>query len=482
MRKSVEWMCAALLGALTGAAGCVPELEREPREADTSVPDSYEEATDATSAADVSSQVHSAADVSWKEFFTDARLTDLIELALRNNQELSIALLEVDLAQYEVLAKQGEYLPKLSFAAGAGLEKVGEDTSQGRSDEALDVREHLPDYLFGLRASWELDIWGKLRDASDAAAQRYLSTIEGRKFMVTNLVAEVAEAWYELQALDARLDVLRQNIGVQQAALDVVRLQKQAGRVTELAVKRFEAEVLEYQSRLYSIQQQVTVTENRLNFLAGRFRQPIARGGRGFLEGAPGRVQQGVPAQLLTNRPDVKQAELALEAAKLDVDVARKSYYPSLEIDAGVLYNSFKAATLVDTPASLAYLVAAQLTQPLWNRNELNAGWFSANAKQLQAVIAYERTILRAFNEVSNQLSMVQNLERSYALRAQEVQRLEESIAISADLFRSARADYMEVLLTRRDALDAQMELIETRKQQLNARVQLYRALGGGWE
>lgn len=489
--RSSAWMVLVALGA----AGCVPTLDTEPREAVTTVPDSYGPRADAAGAdsrtaaggagtlpASAPRDGRSPPPPSIQQFFTDPRLRSLIALALENNQELHIAALEIDIAQYETLAREGEYLPKVGINVGAGMEKVGEDTSQGASDEHLNLKRNLPDYLFGLSASWEIDIWHKLRDAQDAAAKRYLSTIEGRKFLITNFVAEVATSYYELLALDNLLEVLKQNISIQQDALEVVRLQKQAGKVTELAVKRFEAEVLKNRSKLYVIQQQITETENRLNVLVGKFRQPIVRDSASFLARTATPVRTGVPSALLENRPDVKQAELALEAAKLDVDVARKRFYPSLELNAQVAYNSFKAATLVDTPASLAYLVAAELSQPLWNRKELTATYFTANSKQMQAVWDYERIIVRAFNEVTTQLAMIDNLGQSYALLGQQVERLEESITISSDLFSSARADYMEVLLTRRDALEAQMELIETKRQQMAATVKLYRALGGGWE
>ena len=135
----------------------------------------------------------------------------------------------------------------------------------------------------------------------------------------------------------------------------------------------------------------------------------------------------------------------------------------------------------MDTPASLAYLLAARLSQPIWNRKELTATYYTANSKQMQAVVNYERTVLRAYNEVANQLMAIQNLENGYAMQSQQVARLDESVGISMDLFRSARADYREVLQTRRDALDAQMELIEIKRQQMCAVVKLYRALGGGW-
>jgi NodT family efflux transporter outer membrane factor (OMF) lipoprotein len=416
-----------------------------------------------------------------KTFFTDPQLMALIDQALSKNQELHIAELEVAISQFEVLAKEGEYLPKVAIGAGAGIEKVGEDTSQGRADEATRVHQHLPDYVAGLGLSWEIDIWRKLRNAKDAAAKRYLSGIEGRRFLVTSVVAEVATSYYELMALDNLLEVLKLNIQVQKDALEVVRIQRKVGRVTELAVKRFEAEVLKNQSRLYVIQQQINETENRLNTLVGKFREPITRYSRDFVARTANPIREGVPAQLLANRPDVKQAELQLEAAKLDVEVARARFYPSLGIEGAIGYHSFKAASFVDTPASLAYLLAARLVAPVWNRNELTATYYSANSKQMQAVWNYERTIVRAYNEVSNQLTAIQNLESSYGLQSQQVTRLDESVNISTDLFKSARADYMEVLLTRRDALEAQMELIEIKRQQMCAVVKLYRALGGGW-
>jgi multidrug efflux system outer membrane protein len=483
------------------AAGCVPTLDAEPREAVTALPDSYgprpgePAAVDSRGAerlapgAEAGTLPASApregpppAQPSVQQFFTDPRLQALIRMGLEGNQELHIAALEVDIAQYEGLAREGEYLPKIGIDVGAGMEKVGEDTSQGASDEHLNLKRNLPDYLFGLQASWELDIWHELRDAQDAAVKRWLATQEGRRFLVTGFVAEVATSYYELMALDNLLEVLKQNIAIQQDALEVVRLQKVAGKVTELAVKRFEAEVLKNRSKLYEIQQQITETESRLNVLVGRYHQPIVRDSAGFMARPPATIREGVPSALLANRPDVKQAELELEAAKLDVQVARARFYPSLELNAQVAYNSFKAATLVDTPASLAYLVAAELSQPLWNRSELTATYFTANSKQMQAVWDYERTLVKAFNEVTTQLAMIGNLGSSYGLLSQQVARLEESIAISGDLFRSARADYMEVLLTRRDALEAQMELIETKRRQLTAVVKLYRALGGGWE
>lgn len=343
------------------------------------------------------------------------------------------------------------------------------------------VPELLGDYRVGFAASWEVDIWKKLRNAAKAATFRYLATIEGQRFMRTQLVAEIARSYYELLALDRQLQVLHENIELQQRALEVVRKEKQAARVTELAVQRFQAEVLKNQSRQFHLEQDRVQTQNRINFLVGRFPQPVSRNAAVFDAPLPATIEAGLPSQLLDNRPDVRQAELALEAAKLDVKVARARFFPSFSIEAGMGYEAFNAKHLVSTPSSTFFGIGGNLLLPLLNRQGIKAQYFSANAQQLQAVYRFEQAALKAFTDVANQLAMISNLTQSYALESEQVDLLTQAIEVSNVLFQSARADYMEVLLTRRDALESQMELIDTRLQQRQAVVNVYQALGGGW-
>ncbi|MET0593180.1 MAG: TolC family protein [Polyangiaceae bacterium] len=468
----------ALLACICLAA-CVPSLQgNEPREPNRALPAGF----DAGNARSSTASTASVAQKKWSEFFASAELCALIERALENNQELNLRLQEIIIARSEVSASEGEVLPKLRAGAGVGVEKVGRHTSQGASDEATGLPENLGNFAFGLTGSWEVDIWKKLRNAVKAADLRYLASIEGRNFMVTQIVAEVARSYYDLLALDNELDVLRRNIDVQAAALEVVKLQKQAARVTELAVQRFEAEVLKNKSRLYDLEQEKTQTENRINFLVARYPQPVTRDPQKFKEPLPDVIQTGVPSGLLENRPDVRQAELELAATKLDVKVAKAAFYPSLSVDASLGYRSFNASHLLATPESLMYGIAGGLTAPLLNRKAIEAQYRTANAKQVQAVFNYERTLLQAFTDVANQLAMIDNLQKSYDLQAQQVEALARSSEVSNVLFQSARADYMEVLLTRRDSLEAEMTLIETKKRQLQALVGLYQALGGGWK
>lgn len=458
-------------------SACIPKVAQ--KTANTDVPEQYYEAQDTSN----------VAQMSWRNYFTDSNLIALIDTALINNQELNITLQEINVAKSEVRARKGEYLPSVNLKAGAGIDKVGRYTRDGALEANNEIKpgsefpEPYSDFFLGAFASWEIDIWKKLRNAKKAASFRYLASVEGKNFMVTNMVSEIANSYYELMALDNQLEIVKQNIAIQKDAMRIVDLQKQTGDVTELAVQKFKAEVYKNQSRQFFIQQMIRETENKLNFLVGRFPEsPIERSSKQFNELVPDTVHSGIPSQLLQNRPDIRQAEMQLIASKLDIKVAKAKFYPSLDIMAGVGFQSFNLKYFFTSPQSILYNLAGDLMQPLINRNAIKAEYLSANAKQIQAAYNYERTILNAYIEVANQLSNISNLEESYKLQSKQVEALTKSIRISTGLFKSARADYMEVLMTQRDALESKMELIETKKEQMMASVKVYQALGGGWK
>jgi outer membrane protein, multidrug efflux system len=428
-----------------------------------------------------------AASLSWKEYYSDPNLLALIDTALKNNQELMITMQEIEISRSEVRARKGEYLPSVGVKAESGMEKAGRYTRDGAVEENLEISpgrefpEPLTDHFFGAYASWEIDIWRKLRNSKQSAASRYLASVEGKNFMVTNLVAEIAEAYYELIALDNKLENVGKNIVIQSGALNVAKQQKDAAMVTQLAVNRFEAQLLNTQNLQFEIKQAIVETENRINFLTGRFPQPITRSSSAFIDLPLDSIHAGVPSQLLMNRPDIRQAEMELAAAKLDVKVARANFFPSLRITAGMGFRAFDPSLLIN-PSSLVYNLAGELVAPLINRNAIKAAYTTANTKQLQAIYNYEKTILNAYVDVLNQLSKIDNYKRSFAAKSREVGILQNSVVIANSLFNSARADYSEVLLTQREALDAQTELIEIKTKQLEAKVNIYRALGGGWK
>ena len=222
-----------------------------------------------------SKQPGNTAEMQWASFFDDPQLEALIDAALANNQEIKIAMQDIHMANNEVYARTGEYAPFLSFKSTADVEKVGRYTRNGAVEANTEMRpgeafpEPLPNFMVGVFASWELDVWKRLRNARDVAVFERMATVEGRRFLITRLVAEIANAYYELMALDNKLKNLEESIAIQTKVLRIIRLLKQAARSNELAVKRFEAEVQKNQSQVYVLRQEVAETENKLNYLIG---------------------------------------------------------------------------------------------------------------------------------------------------------------------------------------------------------------------
>jgi len=467
-----------LIGAMLMLQACgIPIMTS--KKADSHLPDSFNQGF---------SQKSNTATLKWKDFFEDPNLLSLINTAVANNKEVNIMLQRISVAQNEIQARKGAYLPFVNFGAGVDGEKTGQFTRNGAVEENLNLANGqafptvLGNYQFGLFSTWELDIWKKLRNATQVARLEYLASIEGKHFLVTNLVAEVANAYYELVTLDNQLENLEQNIAIQQNGLEIVKQLQFYARTNALAVKRYEAEVSKNQSRRYEVKQQITVVENRINFLLGRTPQPIRRASADFMAITPKVLSAGIPSQLLQNRPDIRKAEYELSAAALNIKVAKANFYPSFGIKAGVGFEAFALKYLINTPESLAATIAGEMVAPLVNRNAIIADYKNANAKQIQAAYEYEQSIVKAYTEVANQLSNIDNLGKNYQLKRKQVDFLVQSIDVSTQLFKSARADYLDVLLTQRDALEAKKELIETKQKQIIAMVDLYKSLGGGWQ
>jgi NodT family efflux transporter outer membrane factor (OMF) lipoprotein len=428
------------------------------------------------------------ADMNWRAFFNDNHLATLIDTAIANNQDLLITLQEIEIAKNNVRLKNGQLFPTVTARGGVGIEKVGEYTSQGAGDASADITpgnrvpENLGDFSFGFQASWEADIWGKLRSAKKAAVAKYLGSIEGRNFVITNLVSEIASNYYDLLALDNQLDIVKQTIQLQKNQLAIVKVQKEAAVVTELAVKQFEAQLYNAQGQEYELMQSVKETENKINLLLGRYPQAIKRDPATFNAAVPSQMNTGIPAQLLKNRPDIKQAQLELMAAKCDVKTAELEFYPSLSITSGLGFSAFKANYLLKTPQSLAYSLAGDLVGPVVNRSAIIAEFKTANAMQIEAMYNYQKTVLTGFLEVTNELSNLTNLQQAYQLKGKESEALNKSIEISNDLFKAARANYLEVLMAQKEAMAAKLELVEAKKRQFSSIAHIYKSLGGGWK
>jgi len=429
----------------------------------------------------------SIAGINWRQYFADAHLLKLIDTALSDNFDLQTALQRIEISRSSVKLANGALLPQVSFNVGGGVRKFGLYTMDGAGNATTEITPgqtvpvNLPDMYIGLQSSWEVDIWGKLRSQRQSAISTYLASVEGTNFVISTLVADAAIYYNELVALDNELDVIRQTIRKQQDALAVVKVQKEAGRSNELAVLEFKAQLLNTQALETYVLQQITELENKLNFLLGRYPQPIQRTKDIFYIALPQQISAGFPSQLLANRPDIREAEFQIEASKFDLKAAKAAFYPNFNITASFGFQAFNPEFLFNSPASIAYSVMGALVAPIINMNALKAQFNTAQANQLTAMYNYQKTVLNAYVEVANQLSNIRNLQQINALKKQQSEVLKQSVLTADELYKYARASYLEVLIAQQSALQSDLDLIKVTKQQRLSAINIYKALGGGW-
>lgn len=423
----------------------------------------------------------------WRRFFPDENLQALIQGTLSANPDLKIALQRIELARAGVRQSTGALYPEISGVAGVGVAKVGRYTSEGAGNATTEITPGRPvptpigDFAIGLQASWEADVWGRLRSAREASVARYLASVEGTRFVASGLIADVALGYFELLALDHLQDVVAQTVLRQQEALDVVRLQMQAGRANELAVQQFAAQLAGTKALAVDTEGRIRQTENFLNFLRGTYTGSIQRSKAALLADVAPQLATGVPSELLRNRPDVREAEAEVEATKCDLSAARAAFYPRLTLSAGVGYQAFNPSYLFSTPESLVYSVGAGLIAPLVNRSAIEAQFDGAKALQIQAMYNYQKVVLGAYTEVVNALSRLEIGARMTALRRERQTAVSQTVDSADALYRAGKATYFEILLAQQNTLSAEVELIDALKEQHVAAVSLYRALGGGW-
>lgn len=442
-----------------------------------SIPESFASTKDSTN----------SATIDWQQFFSDSTLTGLIDIALKNNLDVLMTLQKIEIAQADLRLRKGALLPEISGSGSVAQRRFGRYTMDGAGNRTTDITpgkrvpDDLPDYFIGLQTTWEADIWGKLRNKKKAAFARYLGSIEGKNVILTNLIAEIAITYYELLSLDNELEVIRETIKLQENALSIVTIQKEAAAANELAVQQFEAQLLNLRALEVEVLQRITVSENRINFLLGRFPQPIVRKKTILPKEIPAQVKVGIPSDLLKNRPDIKQAEFELMATKADVASAKKAFYPSLNITGAMGFQAFNPSFLFRSPESIAYTALGSLAVPIINRSAIKAQFKTAQAKQIEALYNYQKTIINGYIEVYNEMNNIKNLEQAYHFTTKKVTALTQSIEISSELFKTGRANYLEVLITQQNALQSKLALVNIKQQQFNASINIYKALGGGW-
>ena len=417
----------------------------------------------------------------WRDFFQDSVLRSLIDTALQNNHDLKITLQELAIAKSAITAKQGALLPSISANVGAGISKVGRYTAEGAGNVGTELTPGrkiptvIPDLAPTLQMDWTVDLWGKLNSDKKSAVERYLASEAGQRAIKSQLVADVAENYYVLLALDYKLLVMQQYIALQKNAVRIARIQKEADADTQLAVEKFEAELAKAQSDEYVLRQSIIETENNLNLLLGRLPQPIARAKSDFLQLPMPATAHALSTQLLLQRPDVVQAEHALEAAKWDVETARKEFLPSLNLSAAVGLNAFNPKYLVKLPESLIFSALGSLTAPLINKKAIQANFSQADALQIEALYNYDKALMTAYIEMSTLQSKITNLKQLRQFKQKQDEALMRAVSAAQQLYLNNRATYLEVIDSERGQLDCKMELIDTKLQQLSTLIDMYR-------
>lgn len=428
------------------------------------------------------SDTSSIANIEWKQFFTDTTLQGLIARGIANNYDLQLAIKRIGIANAQVQqAKQGQ-LPVVNLQATFQTTRPADSSLNGISTQAFLGKNHIEDYNFNLGLSWEADIWGKIRRQKEVALANYLQTYEAVKAVQTQLVAEIAQAYYNLLMLDAQLDITRRNLLLSDSTLQVTSLQRDAGDVTTLAVQQAQAQKQSISVLVPQLEQAIAIQENALSILLGENPGTINRSTTLTQITMPDNLPVGLPAEVVSRRPDVRQSEMALIAANAQVGVAEASRYPTLVISAQVGLDAFKASNWFKIPAGLFETAGAGLTQPLLNHRQLKTAVEIARIQREQSVIQFRQSVLNAVGEVSNALVEMDKLKQQQVITAAQVDTLHFAIRNASLLFKAGMANYLEVINAQSSVLQSELNLASIQRMQLSAVVDLYRSLGGGWK
>jgi NodT family efflux transporter outer membrane factor (OMF) lipoprotein len=423
----------------------------------------------------------SIAGVEWKQFFKDPALVALIDTTLKGNYDLRIALKNIQSAQEYVKQAKVAWLPSLNVEANASTSYPSKNSLNGISLKSFLGTDHIEDYNLVANLSWEIDVWGRIKRQKEAALADYLRSYEGARAVQTQLVADVANSYYNLLMLDEQLQIAKYNVALSDSIVQMMRLQKTAGDVTELAVQQAISQQQTAALLVPQLEQGIAIQENALRILAGQLPNELPRSSKLDEITMWDQLSTGVPADLISKRPDVRSAEMELVSANAQVGVAQASMYPALTLTASGGLNAYKAARWFDIN-SLTGSVLGGITQPVFQRRQLKTQLEVAKIQRDQAEFRFRQQALTAIGEVSNALVRLDKLQSQRQIATAQVETLNVAIAQARLLFRSGMANYLEVITAQSNALQAQLTRADVVRQQLSASVELYRSLGGGWK
>jgi len=421
----------------------------------------------------------SLADLKWFEVFKDAQLQELVKTALTGNYDLRDAVVRVDAARASLGVTRADQFPNVG--AAADITTLRNATSGSIPlPPGFEQRRTFGSVTLDL-LSFELDLWGRLRRATEAAHAELLASEENRKAVVTTLVSEVAGAYFNLLEQDGELEIAKRTLATREESLRLIQDREQHGLATRLDVRQGEQLVRSAQQTIPNIEQTIAQTENQISLLLGRNPGSITRGQTLTQQEQPPTVPTGLPSALLERRPDIRTAEQTLIASNALIGVAKAAYFPRISLTGSLGTQSTQLSGLFTGPAGTWQFVP-QVTQPIFTAGRIRSNVELASAQQQLALIQYERTIQTAFREVSDTLVQYQKVREVRATQELLIGTLEDRSRLSYERYRGGVDTLLNALDADRDLFNAQLGLAQTRRNELLTLVELYRALGGGWQ
>ncbi len=405
------------------------------------------------------------ANLSWREVFTDTSLQQLIEQGLANNTDLKTARLRIIEAEASLKAAKLAYYPSVAFSPQGGLSSFGGNAA-------------VKSYSMPVTASWEVGIFGSLLNAKRKAQAAVEQSEAYRQAVQTQLIATIANDYYTLLMLDRQLGISLQTAEAWKASVQTMRDMKEDGMTNEAAVAQSEANYHSILANIPDLKKSIHEMENNLCMLLGCSPQAIKRSSLEIVK-CPSDFNIGIPLQLLSNRPDVRQAETNLKMAYYATNIARSAFYPGITIDATAGWTN-SAGEAITNPAKFLLSAIGSIVQPIFNRGKNAANLKIAKAQQEEALLAFQQCLLNAGAEVSNALCQHERAKDKQLIRSAQIEALQRSVSSTNALFHDGTATYLEVLTAQQDLFSAQLSEVNDRFEQLQATINLYHALGGG--
>lgn len=427
--------------------------------------------------------------ISLKEFFADPELQILFDEVVAANPDFQIAQQRLEIANSFLQRSKMALLPSLEVGAVASVDHYGKYTTESIGnretnatpglDRSEQINENLnPNYWLGARSSWEIDAWGKLKSQKLAAQKRYLASEEGIRLIQVELFTNVAQLYYQLIMLDKKLEIYQKNLKLQQKAYEIVKAQREVGKVTELAVQQFKAQNNNILAELEYIKAEIVSNEKAIATLTGKYGTVVQRSST-LLPTQISILNQDMDInKIIHSRPDVAANYLVLEASHADAKAARAAFYPKIDLNASLGLNSFNAGKLF-SPSSLAGQLLGGFMVPIFNKGQLKHDFNVASKEQEIAFLTYQKSITTAFNELQSVLKQMRIFEKVLTLKSEEVQSLDKGIVISNDLYITGYANYLELINSQKSKLQAELDMLQFQHQNTQNNILLFKALGG---